>query len=460
VTPDAPKCSIGTAAGGPNVTSGDEAVILPGNYSDTAGDLDGDTGNPNDHVVQPTASSVHGAAAEPRPVITLNTDTFYGAFLLGSPGTLSDVEIVTSVSTSNLTMFGGNNPSVVDRVIVRSSKDNAIVCNHAGGTIRNSACLSSGSGGTALGASTFIGGTFTSTLRNVTAISTGGGSYGAFYFYATASPPVGPTITISAKGLIAQGTSQDVRVRASATGTTVTMNLDHSNYDTAIDEDASGGAASVTAPGTGSPNFNVTDPALLAADGYHELAGSPTVNAGAIDGSSGTTDIDGQARTIGSTPDIGADELASPTTTSVSCTPNPLSFGSDAAQCAVTVTDTTSPPPVTFLSGVRLLSDMPGSFVANCETLFMATPTQGTCTAPYTPTSTGVHTITAVYPGDANHDSSQDTDGLQVIQPGTGSGPGAGASTPPGSAKKKKCRKRKRAAEAAKKKKCKKKKRR
>ena len=127
----------------------------------------------------------------------------------------------------------------------------------------------------------------------------------------------------------------------------------------------------------------------------------------------------------------------------------------------MTVTDTTSPPPVTFLSGVRLLSDMSGSFVANCETLFMATDTEGTCTAPYTPTAAGTHTITAVYPGDANHDSSQDTDALQVTLPGSGPGTGDGPSAPQALGRKKcKKKKHKRSAEAAKKKKCNKKKRR
>jgi Bacterial Ig-like domain (group 3) len=457
VTPDAPKCSIGAAAGGPDVLAADEAVILPGNYSDTAGDLNGDTGNPTDGVVQPTAGTVHGASGEPMPVITVNgLDSMfpnpYGAFLL-SATTLSDVEIIAGASASSALSLGFGSPnSAVDRVIARSSRDNAITCNQTQGTIRNSVCLSGGSGGAALGASTFIGGTLTINVRNVTAIATGAGSYGAFYFFATASPPVGPTITISAKSLIAQGTSQDIRVRGQATGTTVTMNLDHSDYDTAIDEDVSGGSASVTAPGTGTGN--ITNAPMLDADGYHEVSGAPTINAGATDGLSGTKDIDGQARTIDSLPDIGADELAYPTSTAVSCTPNPLVFGSGAAQCAVTVTDTTSPPPVTFLSGVRLLSDMPGSFVANCETLFMATPTQGTCTAPYTPIAAGTHTITAVYPGDANHDSSQDTDVLQVTQPGA-NGPGAGPSTPP---RAKKCKKKKHRAAAAKKK-CKKKKR-
>jgi len=461
VTPDAPKCSIGAAAGGTDVVPADEAVILPGNYSDTAGDLNGDALNPTDGVVQPAAGNVHGASGEPRPVITVNGldpmfANSYGAFLL-SASTLSDVEIDAGAMASGAVTFGfGSANSVVQRVVARSTRDGAITCNQSQGTIRDSVCLSSGSGGIGLGASVAIGGTYTDTVRNVTAISTGTNAYGVFYFYGTFGGP-GPTYSISAKSLIAQGTgtAQDIRVRGLGTGTSVTMNLDHSDYDSAIDEDVSGGSASVTAPGTGTGN--ITGAPVLAADGYHEVTGSPTVNAGATDGSSGTQDIDGQLRTIGSVSDIGADELAAPTTTGVSCTPNPLVFGSGATQCAVTVTDTTSPPPVTFLSGVRLLSDMPGSFVANCETLFMATPTQGTCTAPYTPTAAGTHTITAVYPGDSTHDSSRDTDVLQVNPPGTGPGPGAGASTPP---RAKKCKKKKKHRAATAKKKCKKKKRR
>ncbi len=459
VTPDAPKCTIGTAAGGPDVLAADEAVILPGNYSDSSGDLNGDAANPTDGVVQPTAGSVHGASGEPMPVITVNgLDSMfpnpYGAFLM-SATTLSDVEINAGAMASSAVTFGfGSSNSIVQRVIARSTRDNAITCNQSQGTIRDAVCLSSGSGGIGLGASNAIAGTYTDNVRNVTAIATGSSSFGVNYFYGTFSPP-GPTYTISAKSLIAQGTSQDVLVRASNQGTSVTMNLDHSNYDTATTQVFTMGVASVTPPGTGAPNFNVTDAPLLAADGYHELAGSPTIDVGATDGNSGSKDIEGQARTIGTVPDIGADEHASPTTTVVSCTPNPLVFGSGPAQCSVSVSDTTSPPPVTFLSGVRLLSDMPGSFVANCETLFMATPTEGTCTAPYTPAAVGTHTITAVYPGDSTHDSSQDTDVLQVTQPGAASGP----STPPGTRKKCKKKKKKKHRAAVAKKKCKKKRR-
>jgi hypothetical protein len=459
VTPDAPKCSIGAAAGGPDVLAADEAVILPGTYSETAGDLGGDTGSlPT--TVEPLAGTIHGAPGAARPVIVLDStvaspnNNFFGAFFVGA-STLTDVEIDTGPGSTAASDVSQSLGSTVDRVIARSDVPNAITCNQSQGTIRDSACFSGGNGGSALGASTFIGGTFTVNLRNVTAIATGTGSSGVFYFYATSSPPVGPTITVSAKSLIAQGAAQDIRVRALGTGTIVNMNLDHSDYDSAIDEDVSGGAASVTAPGTGTGNITATP--MLAADGYHELAGSQTVNTGATDGSSGSLDTDGQSRTIGGTADIGADELAFPTTTAVSCTPNPLLFGSGSAQCAVTVTDTTSPPPVTFLSGVRLTSDQPGSFVANCETLFMATPTQGTCAAPYTPTAVGSHRITAVYAGDANHDSSQDTDVLDVTQPTVPTGPGPALSPPQAAKKKCKKKKHKRSAVTAKKK-CKKKK--
>jgi hypothetical protein len=449
ITPDAPKCSIGAAAGGPDVVGADEAVILPGSYSDTAGDLDGDTGNPTDHVVQPTASSVHGAAGQPRPVVTLNTDTFYGAFLLGGPVTLSDVEIVTSTSTSDLSTFGGTSSSIVDRVIARSSKDNAIVCNVAGGTIRDSACLSSGSGGTGLGASTFIGGTFTTNVRNVTAVATGTSSFGAFYFFATASPPVGPTITISAKSLIAQGTGQDVRVRASGTGTTVTMNLDHSDYDTAIDEDISGGSASVTAPGTGTGN--ITAAPMLTADGYHELTGSQTINAGATDGFSGTQDIDGQLRQIGlASPDIGADEFAPPATTTIACDPGSVQPGSPTT-CTATVTAVAE----TVTGTVAFASGSPGTFAPASCTLSGGLLSK-TCAVSYLPTAVGTHQITASYSGDPSHDPSEGTTSVAVASP---PGAGGGSMAPAPGTSKKKCKKKKHRRSATAAKQCKKKRR-
>lgn len=459
VAPNAPKCSIGAAAGGPDVVAADEAVILSGAYSDTAGDLNNDTGNSSDGVVQPTAGSVHGETGEPMPVITVNGldpmfPNSYGAFLL-SATTLSSVRINAGTSaTGALTTGFGSSSSVVEHVIATSTHDNSITCNHWNGIIRDSVCSSSGSGSVGVGASVSGGaGTMNLTLRNVTAVSTGASSFGASYRFFGGSSS---NWIVNSRSIIAKGTSKDVvagALKFSGSCPNTTVSLDYSDYATTQTVSDTGCVAAVSPAGSG--NNQTADP-MLASDGFHQLAGSITVDHGFTDGSSGSTDIDGQNRKIGSEPDIGADELAYPTSTSVTCTPNPLVFGSGPSQCAVTVSDTASPPPVTFLSGVRLESDLPGSFVADCETLFMATPTQGTCTAPYTPAAAGVHTITATYPGDTNHDSSQDSDLLQVTQPGSGSGPGSSAA--PGA---KKCKKKKhRRSAGAAKKGCKKKKRR
>jgi hypothetical protein len=405
----------------------DEAVILPGTYSEVAGDLGGDGGTlPT--TVEVSAGSVHGVPGQAKPLIMLDStaafpnNNFFGAFTLGTES-LSDVEIATgpgSTASSNLSQGTG---STVDRVIAQSDVPNAITCLHTQGTIRDSACLSSGSGGSALGASTFIGGTFTTNVRNVTAIATGTGSNGVFYFYATASPPVGPTITISTKSLIAQGTSQDVRVRASGTGTSVTMNLDHSDYDSAIDEDVSGGAASVTAPGTGTGN--ITAAPLLAADGYHQLTGSPTINAGATDGNSGTQDIDGQARQIGlASPDIGADESGIASTTAVSCAPSPVMSGVPAT-CIATVSAAAE-----FINGmVSFASDLSGSFSGSGSCALPSSMTSTQCQVTYTPSQTGTHEISATYSGDTNHDPSAAATQLTVNPP-----PAAATAPPDGTA--------------------------
>lgn len=75
---------------------------------------------------------------------------------------------------------------------------------------------------------------------------------------------------------------------------------------------------------------NQTDPALLAdlgAGDVHQLAGSPTVDAGHQDAFTGAQDLDGDSRPLGASIDIGADELVPPP----SAPPAPPA-GPDAAQ--------------------------------------------------------------------------------------------------------------------------------
>ena len=453
-TPEMP-CSIGAAAGGADVTAGDEAVILPGNYSDA--DLDGDTDQPTDHTVRVRAGSVHGEIGD-RPVINLVSDLGSGAFVVGAGTILSDLEVDAPNSSGVISMTGG----VVERIIARTNRDGSVPCEvdvDSVGLLRDSFCFSGGADSSAIGAEIFNHpGTHTMRLRNVTAVATRPDSDGLFF----EGRGAGTIINVDAKSVIARGDTVDVLAEGLSTfdpplpntGANVSITLDHSNYvNWSARSDAGGGMAAITPAGTGT---NQTGAVVFAADDYHQVAGSGsmTIDHGAVDAFSGTTDIDGQSRTIGQAPDIGADELAFPTTTALSCNPNPLQLGMGPAQCDVTVTDAAGPPPDTFLSGVRPESELPGTIESSCEELGMASPTQGTCSFLFTPQVGGTQTVSARYPGDANHDSSRDTEALQVTQPGTG--PAMPFAT------KKKCKRKKhrRSASGAKKKKCKKKKRR
>jgi hypothetical protein len=449
-------CSIGAAAGGPDVTAADEAVILPGRYSES--DLTGDADQPMDHTAHITAGNVHGESSSDRPVIAAQDDLNFGAFVVDTGTTLSDVEIDTTDSTRDISVFGG----VVDGLIARTSRDGSTACAVVPDSVallRNSLCFSDGGDASAIAGSLFTSppGTRTVRLRNVTAVATGPDSDGLFF----QARGFAVNMDVDAKSIIARGGAHDVFAAGLSnfdpplpnTGGHTSIVLDHSNYATTqTNTDTGGGSAMITTAGSGT---NQTKAPTLAPDGLHELAGSPTVDAGAVDGSGDAADIDGQRRAIGGAPDIGADELGLPTSTEVSCSPNPLQMIDAQAQCAVTVTDTSTPPPLTatFLSGIRFSSDSPGSFGADCEVLNVANPLQGVCTNPYKPAGAGVQTITATYPGDEIHDPSQGTTQLDVPQPAVG-GPGA-TGTPPhrkcakkhrrGSKKKKtKCRRKRR----------------
>ena len=454
ITPAMP-CSIGAAAGGPDVTAADEAVILPGNYSDA--DLDGDADQPVDHTVRIAAGNVHGETGH-RPVINLASDLGFGAFVVHAGTTLSDVEVDAPNSSGVISMTGG----VVERIIARTNRDGSVPCEvdvDSVGVLRDSFCFSGGEDSSAISAEIFNKlGTHTVRLRNVTAVATKPDSDGLFF----EGRGAGTTINVDAKSVIARGDKLDVLAEGLSTfdpplpntGANVSIALDHSNYvNWSARSDTGGGMAAVTPAGTGT---NQTGAVVFQPDDYHQLAdpGSSTIEKGAVDAFSGTTDIDGQNRTIGQAPDIGADELGFPTSTTIACTPNPVQFGSGQVLCKVTVTDTVGPPPVMFHSGVRLNSERFGEFGGNCEELGMTSPTQAGCTQPFTPGGLGIDRITATFPGDAIQDPSTGTDLLNVTAP-----PSVPASHPAQRAKCKK-RKKKHRASAAKKKRCKKRKRR
>jgi len=409
------RCSIYAAAvagggtGGTPVTTGDSVVIEPGNYSDS--DL-GPSG-----TVSPTANTVGGAAGQPRPVITLNNAGSSAAFDLQTSDFLSHVEIDTSARSQNLHV---SSSGTAEDVIARTTAASATACAVASGTLRESACLATGSGDSAVGTAG-AGGTLSITLRDVTAVASGNASRGLNMDNGGTSGAA----TASVKSVIARasgtGTPYDVVATTGGGTASMTVNIDYSNYATA------GGATIV--PG----GNNQSGAPALAADGYHELSSSSaTIDLGQTDGSSGTADIDGQTRTISGFPDIGADELGKPTTTTVSCSPPSIELGAS-SNCTGGVSDT-SASPLNPTGTVHFSSDMAGSFSGggDCSVIIIL----HVCMLSYTPSVAGTHTITAAYRGDANHEPSSGTTTLPVTEPppppppDSGSPTGATASTP------------------------------
>jgi len=436
-------CSIYTAADvtapGTTVTAGDLVMLAPGAYTDTGGDL-GPTAR-----VQPAPNvRIQSEPGKARPLIRLELGEGGGAFFIGGGASVADVAIENLGSG----IFPQNNPAitidtggVAERIIARSTLAPAITCTMlSGGILRESVCLNEAPSGTALGASLLTSaGTRAVTVRDVTALATGSGSFGASfnYFGSEASPTI---FNVSLKGVIARGQLKDVRAAGlrngpTGVGATTSIILDHSDYASTDTLVSGGGSASVTPAGSGT---NITAAPLFGADGYHQLPTSPTVDKGVVDVSSGTVDLDGQLRTIGSAPDIGADELAHTTALSIACSPETLvasGEGSGTGKCPAIVTDT-SPGATAPTGSVKFSSD--GGIIVNFCTLVSISTVASSCDGSWSSFASGlgVHQLTAKYEGDSSHDGSEGTATINLVAPqpsgggtgGAGAGGGVGSS--------------------------------
>ena len=271
---------------------GDEVVMQTGTYNEGT--------NP---IIPPVAMQLHGAAGQPRPVIVSSfVGSGSGAALdVGVPNVLvQDLEIDQISATGAALSIQA--ASTAERVIVNTSASMACVP-ALGAVIRDSICHTTAAGAAAVRffTSTDIS---TATLTNVTAVASGANANGIDLQVFDVGVE-----TLNATNVIASGTgtAADVSAVNNASGS-VTINLDHSNYDTENEPNAS---TTVTDPG--SPT-NQTAPPVFAdpAANFHQLAGSPTIDAGSAGPGLGTADIDGAPRSAGSAPDIGADEFVPP----------------------------------------------------------------------------------------------------------------------------------------------------
>ncbi len=289
-TSAATACRLSDANTAANA-NGDEIVLTPGTYT-VASQLS------NSHQI-----SIHGEDGQPRPVIQGSTSTLNVLYLTGG-ASLRDLEIDQAGTTpAGVLELAGT--GTLDHVILKATGAHtfaALLVDPASSyTVRNSVALISSGPGVSAAA---IWTDSPLNLVDVTAIGTGQFSKGL----AMQNIDDTTVLTVNAKNLIVRGEQYDIFQFAGghpAAGNT--LNIDYPNYRPgALFSDNGGNVFNA-----GTHNQTAADP-IFAADGYHEVAGSPTIGAGGADASTAPFDIDGDLRYVGAT-DIGADQVPLPT---------------------------------------------------------------------------------------------------------------------------------------------------
>ena len=274
-------CDIVTAVN--QAPSSTEVIIAPGTYNMGATGL----GNSQSNV------NVHGTPGQARPVI--NSDASPALGMLGPGARVADLTINQNGGSFGLQVFASG--ILVERLEVHSSAVDACAIGYSG-LVRDLLCVSSAVGGAALEDS-WGGGTGVLTLRNVTAIATGAGSYGIL----ANSTSNDTNLDINGRNVIASGVRADIGSGETGINSESDVVLSYSNYDKM--EELGGG--NVTNVGSVSTN-QTAPPIFLDATLYHQASNSPTVDKGSTDGTVGSADLDGDPRRLGAATDIGADE--------------------------------------------------------------------------------------------------------------------------------------------------------
>jgi hypothetical protein len=264
----------------------DEVIITGGAYTlSTGAFLSGEA----------TGANVHGDFGGPPPTISASIfGVALGIFTARSR--LSYVD-VTNFGESAFAVGCGTEVTIERIHAVAKSKTGSGLLNAGGCTARNSVIGAVGS--EAVGLTTNC--VSLATGRNLTVIATGEKSVGIRVNY-NGGP--GGNCTLDLKNAIVSGDQFDLQSTPGSFGPGNIV-VEHSNFDVAKQEPGTTitqGAGNQSAP----PHFK--DAANF---DYHEIAGSPTIDAGVND-QPGPVDFDGQARILGSAPDIGAYEFVPP----------------------------------------------------------------------------------------------------------------------------------------------------
>jgi hypothetical protein len=237
---------------------------------------------------------IHGDLGGPMPRIS-------GAVpgpLISSLGPTSRIAYLDLANSQPSGSGGGcGSGGTLERVRAKASGEGgAAIRQEVDCTVRDSLAIATGTNSVALATSGFS--LATATARNVTAIATGTGSKAIVVSCGACFPPFFESLEM--KNVIAEGVAADLEF----SGTEAKASVGNSNLTL---------PASPPAPVTNLGGNQTAPPVFVnaAAGDYREAAGSPTIDAGATD-KIGTLDLEGNPRTIGVAPDIGAYEFVPP----------------------------------------------------------------------------------------------------------------------------------------------------
>ena len=261
----------------------DDITIEPGTYGSPTKPLTltlDDGGN---------TLAIHGQAGQPRPIII--TQAGYGIELLGKNSSVSDLDIEDATGQYGIYVSGVYNASI-DHVISHVSAAAAVAC-YPSGTLTDSVCWSSGSDGIAATLLVLLSGS--ATLRNDTLIASGSGGKAA-----AVDATGGTTMAINLVNSIARGVGADISASTDSNPkSTATVSAEHSNYaNVQISNEGGGSTASVTPAGSGTNQTGAPAFVNATAGDFHELEGSPTIDAGVNSPEDGVTDLDGNPRAL------------------------------------------------------------------------------------------------------------------------------------------------------------------
>jgi hypothetical protein len=292
------------------VQTGDEVIVTPGTYDLVSNVVTVKSGT--------SSLNIHGQDGQPRPRVTTTSGqaTFAMCALSSCPGngtTLRRLAIDNQGTGGGLVVWGGavGTPLTIDDVqVVAGSESQAIllfsqtnVTTEA--VIRNTTARSTnpGANGNAIASLVNL------TLRNVTAVASGAGANGLQQSGNCVPGECTGNGNATVVNSVLQGGPNGFDVRAISPSAACPtcfgiVSLDYSNFDSVL----SCTGCSASAPGSAS---NQTTPPLLvnqAAGDFHQVPGSPTIDAGVNNPANGTTDPDGNPRQLGTATDIGAFE--------------------------------------------------------------------------------------------------------------------------------------------------------